>query len=57
MRIGLQIVSLLALGLTVAPSLLYLNGSVALDSAKLLMLIATVAWFIVSPFWINRKDD
>jgi len=56
MRIGLQIISLLALALTVVPSLLYLNGSVELDRAKLLMLIATVVWFVVTPFWMNSKD-
>ena len=56
MRTGLKIISFLALALTVVPSFLYLNGSVGLDSAKLLMLIATVAWFVASPFWINRKD-
>ncbi len=55
MRIGLPIVSYIALGLTVVPSVMFLMGTVELDSVKLLMLIATVVWFVVTPFWMGRE--
>lgn len=57
MRITLQVISCLALVLTVAPSIMFLNGSVDLDKAKLLMLIATVAWFVVTPLWMNKSKN
>ncbi len=57
MKIVLKIVSLLALLLTVLPSILFLMGSVELKQVKLLMLIATIVWFVVTPLWMWKKED
>ena len=56
MRIGLQIISLLALIMTVVPSVLFLTGTVELEQVKLLMLISMIVWFAVTPFWMNQKE-
>ena len=56
MKIVLKIISLLALLMTVLPSILFLMGSVALEQVKLLMLIATVVWFVVTPLWMWKKE-
>ena len=56
MRISLQVISLLALIMTVVPSVLFLAGSVELDRVKLIMLVSTVVWFAVTPFWMNKKE-
>ncbi len=54
MRIILQIVSWLALAFTVLPSILYFMGSMELDTVKWLMLLATIVWFVTTPFWMER---
>ena len=55
MRIGLQIISDLALGLLVsAPGMCY-AGSITLQTNKTLMLIATVVWFASALGWVGRK--
>jgi len=55
MRKILILVSLLALALTIGPPALFLAGHMDLDTVKILMLIATVAWFVVTPFWMGRE--
>ena len=55
MRKGLQVISLLALLMTVVPPVMFLAGSIELDIVKLLMSIAAVVWFIVTPFWMGKK--
>lgn len=55
MRIALQIVSWIALALAVLPSVLFLAGRMDLDQVKLWMLIGSVAWFAVTPWWMERK--
>lgn len=55
MRIILQIVSYLALTLTVVPSVLLYSGLMGFERVKLLMLIATVVWFAVTPCWMGRE--
>ncbi len=57
MRIVLQIISAIALGLTVIPSMLFFSGRMELDMMKWLMLLATIAWFVVTPLWMGRKDE
>ena len=55
MRRILQFVSWTALAATIAPSALLLAGQVTLDQTKLIMLVATVVWFFVTPFWMGQK--
>ena len=56
MRTLAQIVSwsVLLVGI-VAPPFLYLAGRLGHDSLNVVMLTATVAWFVTAPFWMNRE--
>lgn len=49
-----KITSLIALGLIVLPSLLFLAGVIGLGATKLLALIGTLAWFAATPLWMSR---
>ncbi len=55
MRLAAQIVSLIALAASIVPSILYFTDRMSLDRMKLVMLIATVVWFIATPLWMGRK--
>jgi hypothetical protein len=57
MRRLLQLVSWIALLGTVAPSTLYLTGTMQLPQVKLVMLVATIAWFASTPFWMGRTPE
>jgi hypothetical protein len=35
--------------------MLYFNGSLAHDTLKTMMLVATVVWFVATPFWMNQR--
>jgi len=50
-----QIVSVVALGLTVAAPMLFFADRLELPNAKLWMLAAAVAWFASAPFWMERR--
>ena len=53
----IEIISWLSLALIVlAPSLFYAS-KITLDVSKLLMLIATIAWFTSSLCWMGRWKD
>ena len=56
MRRFLQVVSWCALVATITPPLLFLGGRMTLDETKFVMLLATLAWFAATPFWMGRKD-
>lgn len=47
--------SWIALVATIFPPLLFLAGRIELKQCHLLMLIATIVWFVVTPFWMERK--
>jgi hypothetical protein len=57
MKKVLPIISFAALALLIVPAILFLAGSLPLESMKLLMLIATVVWFVVTPCWMDQKVD
>ncbi|MBN2295023.1 MAG: hypothetical protein JXM70_21520 [Pirellulales bacterium] len=57
MRPLLQIISVIALSLTVFPSLMFFAGMMELDRMKWLMMAATVAWFIATPLWMGREKE
>lgn len=57
MRTSLQIISLLALVMTVVPSVLFLTGSLELKLVKHLMLASTAVWFAATPFWMDKKEN
>jgi len=49
-----QIVSWVSLAATILPPLLFFADRMTLDSVKLWMLVATVAWFVATPLWMER---
>jgi|OpeIllAssembly_1097287.scaffolds.fasta_scaffold807750_2 hypothetical protein len=56
MRTLAQLVSAAALVGTIAPSLLLFAGVVSLEQVKWWMLVATIAWFVATPVWMDRRD-
>ncbi len=57
MRIALQIISCIALAMTVLPSLFYVSGNMELERVKGILMLATIVWFAVTPFWMGRKKE
>jgi len=55
MRTILIIVAVLSLVLLMLPSILFLAGSMELNTAKWLMLLATVLWFATGTPWLWRR--
>jgi hypothetical protein len=55
MKTLLQYVSWAALLGVIVPALLFLGGAMMLDRCKWIMLLATIAWFVVTPFWMGRE--
>ncbi len=55
MRMVARFVSFVALVGTIVPPLLFFAGRVDLDATKAWMLVATVAWFVATPLWMDRK--
>ncbi len=54
LRTLLQLLSWISLVATILPSLLYLSGGIDLDRCKMSMLTATIVWFAVTPWWMER---
>ncbi len=57
MRIALQVISGIALAMTVLPSLFYVSGNIELARVKGILMLATIVWFVVTPFWMGRKKE
>lgn len=55
MRKLLIIVAVLSLALLMLPSILFLAGRMQLDTAKWLMLAATVIWFATATPWLWKR--
>jgi len=51
----LQIISYLALALTLLPAVLFFADKLELPQAKLAMLAAALGWFMTAPFWMEHK--
>ena len=54
-RLPAQILSWTAIVGTILPPLLYLGGRMTLPTCQTVMLVATVVWFAVTPFWMGRE--
>ena len=54
MRLLLQIVSWSALAATAIAPILFAAGQLSLPRAKLLMLLAAIAWFATAPLWTGQ---
>jgi hypothetical protein len=48
-----KVISGVAFAATIVPPLLYVRGGLDLDAMKLWMTVATVAWFVATPFWMK----
>jgi hypothetical protein len=57
MRLVLQIISWIALAMTVIPSLVYFSGNMELERVKWLLILASVVWFATTPFWMGQKEQ
>ncbi|MCA9184976.1 MAG: hypothetical protein R3E01_29870 [Pirellulaceae bacterium] len=57
LRRVLQAISWIALVGTVGPSLMYLADLISLGQSQLYLLIATIAWFVATPFWMGRDPQ
>ena len=55
MRTLLIIVAVLSLVLLMLPSILFLAGRMELDTAKWIMLAATVVWFATGTPWLWKR--
>ena len=51
-----QIVSLASHVVLLVPSVLFLAGRMDLDRVKLVMLIATILWFVATPLWMWERE-
>ncbi len=54
LKVIAQLVSVVALCGTVLPAFGYFSGAITLDRAQLLILVATVAWFLSAPAWMEH---
>ena len=53
----MQLFKLLSLGALVAtalPSVLFVTGTISLPAANTTALIATIVWFVATPFWMGQ---
>jgi hypothetical protein len=57
MRRLLQLASFLALAGILVPPLLYFAGTLAHEPLKVVMLGATILWFVATPFWMNERTQ
>jgi hypothetical protein len=50
----ISLISIIVLILLV--SILSFLGKIEVDSMKMLMLIGTILWFVVTPFWMKEEE-
>jgi hypothetical protein len=55
MRKILQVLSVIGLIVTIAPSILVFYDIITLATSKTLMIFGTLLWFGSAPFWMNKK--
>lgn len=52
-----QTISWIALAGTILPSFMYLGGMIDLDQANMILLLATLAWFVHTPLWMGKNSQ
>ena len=57
MTIALKLIARLGLILTILPCLLYLAGTMTLDTVKWIMIIGTVLWLGAAPFVQKQNEE
>lgn len=50
-----KIASLIAMGLIVAPCLLYFLDMIGLETVKWTAAVGSIGWFIATPLWMSRE--
>jgi hypothetical protein len=50
-----KIVSLIALLVTIVPSVLYFLGMLDAEPMKWVALAGTIVWFVATPMWMGRE--
>lgn len=51
-----KVAGLLALAGTIVPPLMFLAQSISEGAMKVVMLLATVVWFVAAPSWLKGGD-
>ena len=46
-----------ALAATIIPPVLFMLKVIGEEPMKLVLLIATVAWFVAAPFWLKGAEE
>jgi hypothetical protein len=52
MVLVVKLISWISLVALIAPAILFLAGRMELDQVKLIMLMATIVWFVSTPLWM-----
>lgn len=55
MKTVAKLISLVALGAVIIPSVLFFTGAVEHELVKWVGLAGTIVWFIATPFWMGRE--
>jgi hypothetical protein len=55
MKMLMSILAIIALALTIIPSILVFTGRMELDMNKALMTAGTILWFVTAPVWFRKK--
>jgi predicted histidine transporter YuiF (NhaC family) len=55
MKLVLKIISYIALIVLIVPPVLVYLQKMELDTCKHWMLVGTIGWFALAPFWMDRK--
>jgi len=53
----LMTLSLLALAASLASSIICANKGLSAETNKLVLLVAMIVWFVVTPFWMRNKKS
>ncbi len=57
MKMTAKIIALISLIFVILPSILFLTGSMQLDTAKHAMFITMVIWFIFATIWMWNDNS
>ena len=57
MKTIIKILAIIALFITLVPSLLFFFGQVSEGTSKIWMMIGTLLWFATASFWLGKKNE
>ena len=55
MKRSAQVISCLALAVTLLPPVLFFADKIALPTARFWMLVAALVWFVATPLWMEHR--